>query len=190
MNDQELRFAKAMECFRDIVATLELAAREGWHMDQLERSVKPRLAEMGKEFLFAFAQGCGNGDVGAQVEIGGRHLQRSENPLPKRYASIFGELKIERYVYSAGEKQAIEYSPVDACLGLPAGDMSYVLEDYQQRLCVNSPYHKATDDLKEILGFGVGVRTAEHMNREMAQFAEGFRLSTAFDENADPAPTG
>ena len=56
MNDQELRFAKAMECFRDIVAMLELAAREGWHMDQLERSVKPRLAEMGKEFLFAFAQ--------------------------------------------------------------------------------------------------------------------------------------
>ena len=58
----------------------------------------------------------GDGDAGETVTYEERVLQRSEAPHQRRYVSIFGELKIPRYVYSAGEKKAIEYAPLDADL--------------------------------------------------------------------------
>jgi hypothetical protein len=100
--------------------------------------------------------------------------------------SIFGELSVSRYVYTAGQKKPIEYSPLDAKLGLPAGEISYVLEDFQQRLCVQSPYGKSTGDLKEILGTGVAVGTAEHMTQQMGDFAETYRLSALTEEGTRP----
>jgi len=114
-------------------------------------------------------------------------LTRSETPQTRRYLSIFGELSISRYVYSSGSKKRIEYSPLDAPLGLPAGEISYVLEDFQQRLCVQTPYGKSTEDLKAILGTGVVVGTAEHMTQEMGEFAEAYRLSALTDEGTPPA---
>jgi hypothetical protein len=80
-------------------------------------------------------------------------------------------------VYSAGKKRAIEYAPLDARLGLPAGEISYVLEDYQERLCAKSPFAKGVEDLKSILGTAVSVATAEAMNRQMAGFAQSFHTS-------------
>jgi len=100
--------------------------------------------------------------------------------------SIFGELSISRYVYTSGKKKPIEYSPWDAQLGLPAGEISYVLEDFQQRLCVQTPYGKSTEDLKAILGTGVVVGTAEHMTQERGEFAKAYRVSALTDEGTPP----
>jgi hypothetical protein len=89
--------------------------------------------------------------------------------------SIFGELLIGRYVYGTREGQAIEWSPLDAALGLPAGENSYVLEDWLQRLCIQEAFAEGVESLRAWLGTTVSVRTAEHMNREMSQYVENFR---------------
>jgi hypothetical protein len=85
-------------------------------------------------------------------------------------------ITVTRWVYGTREGQAIEAVPVDARLGLPAGDFSYVLEDWQQRLCVKESFNEATGDLAELLGIAPSVRAAEVMNRQMAEFAPSFRL--------------
>jgi hypothetical protein len=173
--------------FQGIARSLGEAFCKGLRLDQVERQLKEDLREAGLAFLEGFIDASGDGDQGAAVSGEGSVLTRSETPQARRYLSIFGELSISRYVYTSGKKKLIEYSPLDAQLGLPAGEISYVLEDFQQRLCVQTPYGKSTEDLKAILGTGVVVGTAEHMTQEMGDFAEAYRLSALTDEGT-PAP--
>ena len=184
---QELAFLKAERVFQGIARSLGEAFCKGLRLDQVERQLKEDLREAGLAFLEGFIDASGDGDQGAAVSGEGSVLTRSETPQARRYLSIFGELSISRYVYTSGKKKLIEYSPLDAQLGLPAGEISYVLEDFQQRLCVQTPYGKSTEDLKAILGTGVVVGTAEHMTQEMGDFAEAYRLSALTDEGT-PAP--
>jgi len=183
---QEITFLKAEGVFQEIARTLGQALRNGLRMDEVERQLKEDLRKAGLAFLEGFVQASGDGDQGAAVTGEGRVLMRSETPQARRYLSIFGEVWISRYVYTSGQKKPIEYSPLDAKLGLPAGEISYVLEDFQQRLCVQSPYGKSTEDLKAILGTGVVVGTAEHMTKQMGNFAEGYRLLALTDEGTPP----
>jgi hypothetical protein len=98
-------------------------------------------------------------------------LQKAVLPT---YLSIFGEVLVPRYVYAVRKGQKAEYVPLDSRLGLPAGENSYVLEEWQQRLCVKDAFGQSVEDLKAILGQGVSVGTAEDMNRSMAEHAEAF----------------
>ena len=187
MMTQETGFLKAFEVFRKICAFLKDAHRDGLRLDQAERTLQAYLAEQGRVFLEEYVAVAGDGDVGETVTCEGHVLQRSETPQSRRYLSIFGELGIPRYVYSAGAKKPIEYVPLDARLGLPAGEISYVLEDYQQRLCVKSPFAKGMEDLKAILGTAASVATAERMSQQLAGFAQGYHLSGLTEERT-PAP--
>lgn len=186
MMAQETMFLKALSVFQEICAFLIAAGRDGLRLDEVERHVHTRLAQQGLEFLQEYVDRAGNGDAGETVTCEGRVLRRSETPTRRRYLSIFGELGIVRYVYSAGDKRPIEYAPLDARLGLPAGEISYVLEDYQQRLCVKSPFAKGTEDLRAILGTAVSVATAERMNQQLTGFAQEYHLSGLTEERTPP----
>ena len=187
MMAQETGFLKAYEVFQKICRFLQTASRDGLRLDEAERTMQAYLAEQGLAFLEEYVADAGDGDAGGTVTYQGRVLQRSEAPHHRRYVSIFGELEIPRYVYSAGKKKAIEYAPLDARLGLPAGEISYVLEDYQERLCVKSPFAKGAEDLNAILGTAVSVGTAERLNRQMAEYAHSYQLS-ALEEGKTPPP--
>ena len=144
--------------------------------DQTERNVFAELLAIGLMLLRAFVAGAGVGDEGEQVSRGGRTLKRSGELRQKLYRSVFGTLSILRWVYAAGAKKKIEYAPTDARLGLPHGEYSYVMEDWQQRLCVKETFAEGVDGLAAILGVKASVETAEAMNLRMAEYAEPFRL--------------
>ena len=133
---KEIEFCKAQAQFQKMCEFLRQAQDEGRRLDQVERGLFPQAMEMCLRMLQAFVEAYGDGDEGPTVERDSRTLQRLEEPHDKRYLSIFGELIISRYVYGTREGQAHEWMPLDAALGLPAGDNSYVLEDWLQRLCV------------------------------------------------------
>jgi hypothetical protein len=174
---KELELCKAQAQFQKMCEFLRQAADEGQRLDQVERGLFPQAMEMCLRMLQAFVEARGDGDEGPELEHAGRTLRRLEQPHDKRYLSIFGELLISRYVYGTREGQSQEWKPLDAALGLPEGDNSYVLEDWLQRLCVKEAYGAAVEDLRAWLGTTVSVRTAEGMNRDVAQYSEGYRLS-------------
>jgi len=145
-------------------------------IDQAERNVFTELLALGLTLLKAFVAGAGLGDEGEQVSRGDRTLHRSDELHRKLYRSVFGTLSILRWVYARGAKKKIEYAPTDQRLGLPRGEYSYVLEDWQQRLCVKETFAEGVDGLGAILGFEASVETAEAMNLRMAEHAESFRL--------------
>jgi hypothetical protein len=78
-------------------------------------------------------------------------------------------------VYGSREGQRIERVPLDERLGLPAGDFSYVLEDWCQRLCLKGSFAEAGHSLEMLLGLKLGTRTLEHMSRAVAGYAPAFQ---------------
>jgi hypothetical protein len=106
-----------------------------------------------------------------------RHDQtwkRLPEPHARPYRSIFGLLSIVRFVYGTREGQKIQHVPLDAVLGLPEGEFSYVLEDWSQRFCVQGSFGESVRSLDDLLGLRPSVRSLEHMNHKVAEQAGTF----------------
>ena len=110
------------------------------------------LLEIGFSLLTAFVAAHGNGDQGEEIEYQEKMLQRLKHEHPRRYVSIYGPLEISRCVYGTREGQVIERVPLDAHLGLPAGEISYVLEDWLERMCLKDAFRESVNSLVELLG--------------------------------------
>ena len=173
---QEQAFLKAEKQLQKLMALVRQAADEGWRIDQAERSVMGELLQVGHSLLSAFVAGHGDGDVGETTTTPeGEIARRLDETHERRYVSIFGELAIRRFVYGSREGQKIVAVPLDARLGLPTGDFSYVLEDWAQRFGVQDSFAEAGRSLACLLGLHLHSRTLEHMNRELADRTICFR---------------
>jgi hypothetical protein len=181
LTQQEL-LLKAQDQFNAMLETIRQHTESQTRTDQVERDLFSRFLEMGHTTLAAFIAGAGDGDEGEHIVRDGTTLQRSDQPRRRVYHSIFGELEIHRYVYAPGAKKRIAYASVDACLGLPRGEYSYVLEDWLEQFCVKEPFAEGVSGLAAILNLRPSVRTAEVLNRRMAEHAESFRLNQAAPE--------
>jgi hypothetical protein len=179
MITKEQALHKAEQQFSQLKDLVEKAIEEGWRVDELERASFTTFLDIGLQLITAFVAAQGNGDQGKQVEHLGSTLQRLPQPHQRRYVSIYGPLEIRRFVYGTREGQEIEHVPLDARLGLPAGEISYVLEDWLERMCVKDSFRDAVDSLVALLGLRakVSVETAEKHARQMADHAESFRAS-------------
>lgn len=178
---------KAEAVFQNMIAFVKQAIESGeLRIDEVERTLFDEALEANLRLLEAFAAGAGDGNHGETVEHGGQTLQRSEQKRPKPYRSIFGVLFIERYVYAEGPKKKVAWAPVDARLGLPAGEQSYVLEDWMLRVCVKESFAEGVGSLRELLGVKTSVRAAEVMTRNMAVHADSFsETRAAFDADTE-----
>ena len=173
---KELDFFKAQVQFKQMCELVEQALAEGQRIDQLERGLFPQAMTVCLHLLQSFVSAHGDGNEGETLEREGQVLQRLPEQHEKRYLSIFGELIVPRWVYGTREGQAIVWSPLDAAVGLPAGENSYVLEDWLQRLCIHEAFGESVESLRAWLGTTVSVRTAEDMNRNMSVYVEDFRV--------------
>jgi hypothetical protein len=185
----EQALLKAQADLQDLVAFARRAADDGLRIDQVERELMGRLLALGLKLLQLFLAEHGDGDLGEEVPAEDGHtLRRLPKPHDCRYVSIFGVLQITRAVYGSREGQQIERVPLDERLGLPAGDFSYVLEDWTQRFCLKGSFAEAAESLETLLGLRLGSRTLEHMNQELAGFVAPFRDAVEPPPAAEEGP--
>jgi hypothetical protein len=179
MITKEEALHKAEQHFSQLKELVEKAIEHGWRIDELERASFAKLLDLGFQLLTAFVAAQGNGDQGTRMEHQGKTVQRLPQQHQRRYLSIYGPLKIRRCVYGTREGQEIEHVPLDVQLGLPAGEISYVLEDWLERMCVKDAFRDSVDSLVDLLGVRakVSLETAEKHSREMAGHAASFRAS-------------
>lgn len=169
---------KLQQEFQELQDAIRTSAREGRPIHEVERDLWKRVLKIGREALGTFLQLHGDGNVGDEVALAdGRKCQRLEQLHHRRYVSIFGEFKLNRAVYGSREKQAIEFVPLDNRLQLPESPFSYVLQDWDQSLCVEEAYEQARSLLGRILGLKQSVDSLEHMTQEMAEGATTFMLN-------------
>lgn len=171
----ELAFFKSHEILEQLTSLINDCAEKGERIDRVERQLFTRLLQLGQELLRAFIALAGDGDQGETLERGGQTLQRVQKSS-RPYRSIFGILDVERWVYAIRRGQK-GYAPLDEQLSLPADEVSYVLEDWQQRFCVQNAFGPSVDSLHSLLGIKMSKRTAERINRKLAECVEPFRES-------------
>lgn len=175
---QEKAFLKAKDEFKKIEKMIRQATVQGVRIDVVEEDLWDQMLGLGRMLLHSYVVGHGTGDLGPTLEYQGGILNRLEQLHNKPYVSVFGALPdIERTVYGTRETQKHQLIPLDARLGLPENDYSYLLQQWSQSFCVNGAYTGAQTDLEKILRLRPSVRALEDMNASMAQDVEGFRSS-------------
>ena len=148
----ELTFSNAHSAYQNIVDRIREAHENSETIDQLERDLVPQLMNLGRAGLEDFITAAGDGDCGLELTAQEQIVKRSEKKHRRVYRSVFGNLDIERYVYSSRAKTKALVKPLDQKLGLPADEVSYVLEDWLGNLSVDMPFATATKWLKKTLG--------------------------------------
>jgi len=174
MMAQEQAILKAKSAFDQMVTAVRQAAAEGQRIDLAERDLWQRMLAISRWLLQGFVDLQGPGDLGATLEHEGRCLNRLENRHDRRYVSVFGELRISRVVYGTRETQKHEVVPLDARLGLPESEFSYLLQEWDQSLCVQNSYEESGQSIQRILSLGQTIGSLEQMNRAMAEEVAGF----------------
>jgi hypothetical protein len=184
----EFKIASAMDQLLELGRWLAAAAESGTAEHVVERHLFERMLAMGRTLLGEFLRSVGPGDEGPSVTLeDGATVRRLDGERERRLVTVFGTFAIPRVVYGTRAGQKIEWVPTDQRLQLPDGEVSYLLQDWNQMLCVEQPFGTAAETLKAILGIVQPVDTLERGNRQMAEAAAAFRGS---QPAPDPAAEG
>jgi hypothetical protein len=167
----------------DLKESIQTSVRKGRPAHEAERDFWQQLLQMGREAMGLFFHLQGAGDMGETVSLPtGEECQRLEEQHQRRYVSVFGEFLLWRAVYGSREKQKIEFVPLDHRLQLPESVFSYVLQDWDQSLCVDEAFGQAKTTMERILGLKQSVGSLEQMNQDMAKEATTFMLNRPVPE--------
>lgn len=176
---------QAHQQFDALLALVEAA--KGQRIDCVEGDVFGGLLGVGLTLVRLFVATQGTGDAGPSLDTATGTWKRLENLHPRRYVSIFGEMTIDRSVYGTREKQKIQAAPLDAQLGLPDGDFSYLLQSWLQERCLDTDYAGSVQGLAAILRLNPSVRSVEHMTRQMAGSVPDFQAQQPLPPAAEQA---
>lgn len=177
-----------LQAHQQFDALLALVAEaQGQRLDRVEGKVFAGLLGLGLTLVRLFVTTQGTGDAGPALATAAGTWQRLEHLHPRRYVSIFGDLTIDRTVYGTREKQKIQAAPLDARLGLPDGDFSYLLQGWLQERCLDTDYAGSIQGLAAILRVNPSVRSVEHMTRHMAASVPDFQAQQPLPPTADQA---
>ncbi len=157
---------QARRPFDTPLALVEAALNE--RIDRVEGQIFAELLGLGLNLAAPFIAQHGSGDAGPMLDTATGTWQRLEDLHPRRYLSIFGELTLDRTVYGTRAKQKIQAVPLDAPLGLPEGDFSYLLQSWRPERCLDTDYAQAVRGLAAIVRVPPSVRSVEDMSRRMA----------------------
>ncbi len=183
--DQEQAMLKTQSEFDGIITMLKDATRQGLQLHEVEANLWERLLKIGYLSIQGYIDSQGTGDLGPSLDYQGRTLKRLEGLFDARYVSIFGEHLIPRTAYGTRSTQKLEIIPLDAKLGLPDSEFSYLLQDWDQSLCVQNSYSESRNTIRKILGLDQSVASMEKMSRSMATHVDAFHTNQAGAEPAD-----
>src|SRR5277367_3492621 len=176
----EALILQARQQFDGLLALVEGAKHE--RIDRVEAKLFAELLGLGLTLLRQFVSQHGTGDAGPTLTTATGTWKRLADLHPRRYVSIFGELTFDRTVYGTRAKQKIQAVPLDAQLGLPAGDFSYLLQSWLQERCLDTDYAGAVQGRAAILRVRPSVRSVEDMTQRMATDVPKFQAQQPLPE--------
>jgi len=181
----EDRFCKVAKAFSKALEKLERAAERGDAVHEVEETTWGDLIEVGREMIAGYIKKQEEEIPRPKViEHEGKKLHRLRGRRMRPYVSAFGPTPFRRDVYAARETQRQEVVPLDAKLGMPEGNTSYLLQKWSGTKCVKESYQESRATLLEILGFAPSVNCLEDIVARAAEHAEVY-----FDEQEPVDPT-
>jgi hypothetical protein len=154
------------------------SAEDGTSAHGFERGLFDKLLALGKTLFLAFLKLVGPGDFGPSTNLNdGRCVQRAAEQHSRRLLTVFGEFFVSRWVYSQYANSKVEFAPTDQRLQLPASEVSYLLQEWDQLLGVEQAFGQVREVIETILRLPQSVDTLERTNQQMAEAAPVFRES-------------
>lgn len=154
------------------------SAQDGSSAHEVERGLFQKMLDLAKTLFQGFLKLVGPGDFGESVRLDDdRLVHRSEEQHPRRLLTVFGEVIVSRWVYAQRAKAKVEFAPTDQRLQLPASEVSYLLQEWDQLLGVEQAFGQVREVIKTILRLSQSVDTLERTNQQMAEAAPVFRES-------------
>ena len=181
----EDRFCKVVKQFSRVLLATEQAAKRGDAVHEVEETTWGGLIEVGREMIATYINGQDE-ELPRPKVIGheGKTLRRLPKRRTRKYVSVFGPTPFRRDVYAMRETQRQEVVPLDAKLGMPEGNTSYLLQKWVDARCVKESYQESRASLLEILGFAPSVNCLEDTVARAAEHANVY-----FDEQEPVDPT-
>lgn len=181
--------ADLLAILQDMQTAICEAAQKDTPIHEVEGTVWQQVLRLGRTLLGHFLTLVGTGDLGESLPLpDGRIVLRLEALHPRRYVSIFGAFQLLRTAYGSREGQKIDCVPLDHRLQLPESVFSYLLQDWDQQLCVEEAFSQAERTVSRLLRLKQSVDSLERMNAQMAESVEAFRAErttpTAEEEGA------
>jgi hypothetical protein len=181
----EDRFCKAAKMFSQMLDKVQRAAKRGDAVHEVEEMTWGDLMAMGRETIVAFITKQEEELPRLEViEHEGKRLQRLPERRVRSYVSAFGPTPFARDVYATRETQRQEVVPLDAKLGMPSSDTSYLLQKWSGTQFVKESYSESRITLESILGFAPSVNCLEDMAAQASAHAEVY-----FDQQPAVEPT-
>jgi hypothetical protein len=181
----EDRFCKVAKVFSEVLNKVQRAAERSVAVHEVEEMTWSGLIETGRETVIAYIEEQAKELPRPEViEHEGKTLQRLPEQRTRPYVSAFGPTPFARDVYATRETQRQEVVPLDAKLGMPESDTSYLLQKWSGTQFVKESYKESRITLEGILGFAPSVNCLEDMAAQACEHAEFY-----FDQQApvDPA---
>jgi len=181
----EDRFCKVAKAFSQVLENLEQAVERGDALHEVEETTWFGLIETGREMIAGYIEKQEQQIPRPEtIEHEGKKLHRLPERRMRPYVSAFGATPFGRDVYAARETQRQEVVPLDAKLGMPEGNISYLLQKWSGTKCVKESYQESRATLLEIMGFAPSVNCLEDMVTRAAEHAAVY-----FDEQEPVDPT-
>jgi hypothetical protein len=181
----EERFGKAANLFSMMLNKVQRAAQRGAAVHEVEEMTWSDLIETGREMIVAFIKEQEEELPRREViEHEGKPLQRLPERRVRPYMSAFGPTPFARDVYATRETQRQEVVPLDARLGMPESNTSYLLQKWSGTQFVKESYQESRVTLQSILGFAPSVNCLEDMAAQTSEHAEVY-----FDQQGPVDPT-
>jgi hypothetical protein len=171
----EDRFCKVAKIFSKVLGKLQRSAERGDAVHEVEELTWGGLIETGREMMVAFIEKQEEELLRPEViEYEGKQLRRLPERRVREYVSAFGPTPFARDVYATRETQRQEVVPLDAKLGMPESDTSYLLQKWSGTQFVKQSYKESQITLTSILGFAPSVNCLEDMAAQASEHAEDY----------------
>ena len=146
--------------FRQILSEILEGGSKEAH--KVEAHIFKRLMELGLLLLNLFFIKQNKGNYGERINTS-KGIAKRGRVSERGYFSIFGKLRIERYMYHIGEES---FSQLDILLNLPTRCYSYFLSEMVNLLNIKGAYAEGAIFLERFFNITLSVSAAETISSE------------------------
>jgi hypothetical protein len=163
------------EHFNHILSEVLHAPHQEAHL--VEAAIFKQLMQLGLLLLHLFFVNHQLGDYGPTLQTA-QGLATRGRPSERSYFSIFGKLKVKRYLYSVA---SMSFAPLDQFLNLPVRCYSYFLAERVNLLNIKDSYAETVNLLHRFFDLKLSVSAAETLSQESVSIYQAY-----YEQNQSP----
>jgi hypothetical protein len=137
---------------------------------KMEASIFKQLIKLGFVLMQLFFASQNEGNYGKKIETAQGIAKRGRTSIIS-YFSIFGKMKVSRYLYHIGD---VSFAPLDIVLNLPIRCYSYFLSEFAVLLNINGAYENTAELLNRFFSAKLSVSALETISSASSESYEDY----------------